>query len=69
MPLTEKDKSYFYKKIVALRKAAQALEEELGYEAPVLQKRSTRKQFREQLESTVPIGTWRKPEHLRKTRR
>lgn len=68
MPLSEREKSYYYKKIVALRKGLQTLEEELGLESPALPKRR-RNSFREHLETTVALGTWRKPDDLKKRKK
>lgn len=63
---TQLNKEYVYKKIVALRKALQLLEEELGYIPPALPKR--RAKIRQHFEENYALGTWRKPEELKKKR-
>lgn len=58
--------------LLALRNAAKILEEELEHDqvVPVLHKRRTYKRTaKEHIETTVALGIWRKPEHLRKTHR
>lgn len=53
--------------LLALRNAAKILEEELEGTPPVLPKRRSKKsQFREHLEHNALLGTWGKPQHLKK---
>ena len=49
--------------ILALRKAAKILEEELE-EIPVSRKRPNK--YRQHIENTVAVGIWRKPDFLKK---
>ena len=49
--------------ILALRKAAKILEEELE-EIPVSRKRKNK--YREHVENTIAVGIWRKPNFIKK---
>lgn len=68
MPLTEKEKKYFFQKISTYRKGLQMLEEELAQETPP--PRVTKKnQWMEHFKNKYELGIRTRPTHTAKLKK
>ena len=66
MPLTDKEKKYFYQKISTFRKGLQMLEEELGEEAPPVLRVTKRSEWKQDFINMYKMGDRRVPAHFKR---